>query len=455
MNANGSVSGSLTLAGVLDMPAIAAGEPELLTPSAPLEVPVRWAHVIGVPHPGNMLYGGELVLSTLAGISENHPDPAAALHEFVNDLDYVGASALMVELFSNSRHLISAIREVATEREKFQAGKLPIFLFRREVRFVRITESVQRDLMVNDLEVHSETLRLRDPLGRATTNLLDDLASSMGLLDDEASERAAALGMPSSAGLAEARDGAGHLTALIFRVDSARNVTNQHPQVLSSLIRAASHNLRLPAIVGNHSGTELAVVLSQNAPERFCAAVRDEAARRRSYEIVPNYTVGVGTVAGRERVRWSEIPAALKSAAAVADAAARLSERGSAAGRRTEIATSVRDQGFWRVADLGLAGLLVQLVPNAEASSNNAGWFLDHYLALFQGEDGQEMRDLVEAQVAVGENKTELAKRLNISRPTLYGRIQRCEEAIGGPLSGERLTILYSVLLLDRLGGSR
>ena len=452
MNANSSASASFTLEDVLDMSAIAAGEPELLTPSTPLDVPVRWAHVIGIPHPGNMLYGGELVLSTLGGIDENHPDPAGALHEFLNDLDYVGAAALMVEVFSNRRHLISAIREVATEREKFQAGKLPIFLFRREVRFVRITESVQRDLMVNDIEIHSETLRLRDPLGRATTNLLEDLSSSSGLSDDETIERAAALGLPSTAGLPEAGTGAGFLTAMVFRVDAAKHVTNQHPQVLSALIRAASHSLRLPALIGNHTGTELAVILPQNAPERFCAAVRDEAARRRSYEIVPSYTVGVGTVNGRDRVLWRDIPAAIESAAAVAEAGARLSVRRGSAGARYAPAESVREKGFWRVADLGLAGLLVQLLPPT-AAPGRADWYLDHHLALFRGEDGPEMRDLVEAYVAVGENKTELARYLNISRPTLYSRIQRCEAAIGGPLMGERLTILSSVLLLDRLGG--
>lgn len=436
------------------MSAIAAGEPELLTPSAPLDVPIRWAHVIGIPHPGNMLYGGELVLSTLGGIDENHPDPAGALHEFLNDLDYVGAAALMVEVFSNRRHLISAIREVATEREKFQAGKLPIFLFRREVRFVRITESVQRDLMVNDIEIHSETLRLRDPLGRATTNLLEDLSSSSGLSDAETIERAAALGLPSVSAPGE-KPSSGFLTVMLFRVDSARHVTNQHPQVLSALLRAASHSLHLPALVGNFSGTELAVILPQNVPERFCAAVREEAARRRSYEIVPNYTVGVGTVGGRERVRWQEIPAALRSAAAVAAAAARLSERDATSGARSELAESVREQGFWRVQDLGLAGLLVQLLPASGGVPGAAEWFLDHHLALFRGEDGQEMRDLVAAISAVGENKTELARHLNISRPTLYGRIQRCEAAIGGPLTGERLTILSSVLLLERLSGAR
>lgn len=451
MNANASASASFTLEDVLDISAIASGEPELLTPSTPLDVPVRWAHVIGIPHPGNMLYGGELVLSTLGGIDEDHPDPAGALHEFLNDLDYVGAAALMVEVFSNRRHLITAIREVATEREKFQAGKLPIFLFRREVRFVRITESVQRDLMVNDIEIHSETLRLRDPLGRATTNLLEDLASSSGLRDDEAIERAAALGIPSTVGVPEA----GFLTAMVFRVDAARHVTNQHPQVLSALIRAASHSLRLPALVGNHSGTELAVILSQNVPERFCAAVREEAARRRSYEIVPSYTVGVGTVGGRESVRWQEIPAALTSAAAVAESAARLSEQQDSSGRGYEVAASVREQGFWRVADLGLAGLLVQLLPTPGALPSKSDWFLDHHLAIFRGEDGQEMRDLIEAYAAVGENKTELARYLNISRPTLYARIQRCEAAIGAPLTGERLVILSSVLLLDRISGSR
>src|ERR1044072_7908950 len=57
----------LTLAEVLELPVVRRGLPEIVVGEGLLERELRWAHVIEMPEPDDLLKGGELVLTTGLG----------------------------------------------------------------------------------------------------------------------------------------------------------------------------------------------------------------------------------------------------------------------------------------------------------------------------------------------------------------------------------------------------
>ena len=57
----------LTLAEVLELPVVRRGLPEIATGEDELGRELRWAHVIEMPDPDDLLKGGELVLTTGLG----------------------------------------------------------------------------------------------------------------------------------------------------------------------------------------------------------------------------------------------------------------------------------------------------------------------------------------------------------------------------------------------------
>lgn len=435
----------------LELPSVAHGRPETLTPSAGLDAGIRWAHIIGQDNPGNMLQGGELVLSTLPKLTEGRQDLLMALRGYLADLDEVGAAALAIEILPDRPRLIEALRTVAAEREGQPDARqrFPLFLFSRVVRFVDITESVHRELVARQLGMRSDGTAW-DPLVSATTNLLDDLAATGGLPETEISARASALGIPADALGAEPA-----FVPLVFRADLSPGGLGSGPvrqlQALSTLVREVAAKMRVPALVGSRSDIELSVLIAHGDPARLCREISRETARRRSQEPLPRFVVGTASPACQERIRLADSPAALAGAADVTASAALLSHRLPSS---QEIPEAVQRQGYWKAADLGLRGLLVHLTTDDPAQPHSrprVGWFLEHQLAPFRGEEGQRMRDVVLALVRTGGNKAELARELSISRPTLYARIERIERAVGAPLAGETLSALHVALLLDEL----
>lgn len=446
--ASAECAGTFSVSDVLELPSLALGSPELLTPSAGLDAGIRWAHIIGQDHPGTMLQGGELVLSTLPKFTEDRQDLTEILRGYLADLDGVGAAALAVEILPDRPRLIEALRTVATEREAQPDAErhFPLFLFSQVVRFVDITESIHRELVARQLGMRSDGTTW-DPIVSATTNLLDDLAAPGGLPEPEITARATALGMPSDALGTEPS-----FLPLVIRTEPAGGMGSSGSQLqsLSVLIRETAAKLRLPALVGHRSEAELSVLIAQGDPARLCREIAREITRRRSQEALPRFTVGTAETAGRERILLSESPAGLEAAAEVAASAALLTRRFSSP---EEVRESVQLQGFWRPADLGLRGLLVHLSAGSTPhdADSPVGWFMEHQLAPFRGEEGERMREVVLALVRTGGNKAELARELSISRPTLYARIERIERAVGAPLAGETLSALHVALLLDEL----
>lgn len=121
-----------TLGEVLRLPVLAEGMPRVLAGEAGLDSPVRWVHVTELLNPADFLEGGELVLTT----GMPHPENAAELRGYVDQLSDVGAAGLIVELgyrYQKVPHeLVAACR----------ARDVPLVELARGVRFIDVTQTV-------------------------------------------------------------------------------------------------------------------------------------------------------------------------------------------------------------------------------------------------------------------------------------------------------------------------
>src|ERR687893_2124522 len=113
----------LSLADVLDLPVVRRALPEVVIGDGALGRELRWAHVIEMRDPDDLLKGGELVLTTGLGAGED-----GGL--WVASLIAQGMAALAVELGSSWREVpASVIARCA------RAG-VPLVAFHRPVRFI-------------------------------------------------------------------------------------------------------------------------------------------------------------------------------------------------------------------------------------------------------------------------------------------------------------------------------
>src|SRR3954454_13029965 len=73
---------SITIADVLRLPVIVAGQPEVVAGQPNLARPVRWVHVTELLDPASFLEGGELILTT----GMPHPEDPVLLRAYVDQL---------------------------------------------------------------------------------------------------------------------------------------------------------------------------------------------------------------------------------------------------------------------------------------------------------------------------------------------------------------------------------
>src|SRR5918999_6463357 len=66
----------LTVADVLELPVVRRGLPELIAGHDAVGRELRWAHVVEMPDPSDLLKGGELVLTTGMGAGSREADQA-------------------------------------------------------------------------------------------------------------------------------------------------------------------------------------------------------------------------------------------------------------------------------------------------------------------------------------------------------------------------------------------
>jgi purine catabolism regulator len=178
----------LTVADVLELPVVRRGLPELAAGGDALERELRWAHVLELPDPSDLLKGGELVLTTGMGAGTRE----AGQRAWIASVAEQGAAAVAVELGSTWRErLPEAVVEACAE-----AG-MPLIAFRRSVRFVEITEAVhsavvnrQFELLRRGEEIHRRFTELILH-GRGAADILAELALAVGrpvVLEDAAHE---------------------------------------------------------------------------------------------------------------------------------------------------------------------------------------------------------------------------------------------------------------------------
>ena len=165
-----------TIAEVLALPTVAAGEPQVVTGRAELQRPVRWVHVAPPSGGRRLLLGGELLLATGVG----WPADPAGLRAYVKELVGADVAGLVLELGYRYDDAPDDLAAACTE------FGLPLIVLRREVRFVSITEAVHSQI----IDSQTGALRERDRVhgvfaelnrrGCSTTYLLDEAARMLG-----------------------------------------------------------------------------------------------------------------------------------------------------------------------------------------------------------------------------------------------------------------------------------
>ena len=188
-----------SVADVLALPVVRAGEPVVLSAAHALGRSVRWAHVSELPDIGPLLRGQELILTTGVAL----PESAAGLREFVTTLHEAHVCALVVELGRRFAEVPASIVEPAEDLG------LPVIALRRPVRFVSVTEDVhalivdeQHELLRLSQEAHLEFTRMSIE-GASVQRILDTLAEMAGqavVLEDLAHRAVAYACEPGAAG---------------------------------------------------------------------------------------------------------------------------------------------------------------------------------------------------------------------------------------------------------------
>ncbi len=269
---------------------------------------------------------------------------------------------------------------------------------------------------------------------RAQSGLVDDLRA--GRVDDEAAAttRAYALGLR---------------PALVYVPITVRTrcsgstdqvaVEQRRARTLDAVVhtvRAARHTV---LTAGREDGQiDLLLAPRRATPGRdsidavlddVCQAIRQAVVRVVG---VTDCVIGVGPQSGR----LVEAAGGLAEAAHVAEVAA---------------ATPGTARSFHRAADIRLRGLvaLIRTDPRVQAFAETEL----RGLLVHRAKHGDEMFDLLMAFLEAGGNKTELANRLHLSRPTLYARLAALQRILGVDLdSAESRTSLHVAMLILKRG---
>src|SRR3954453_14985657 len=167
----------LTLAEVLELPVVRRALPEGIVGADALERELRWAHVIEMAAPSDLLKGGELVLTTGIGAGTQERDQTRWIATLVEQ----GPAAVMVELGTTWRERVPdpVVRACAD-------ADVPLVAFQPQVRFIEITEAVhaavlnrQFELLRRGEEIHRRFTELILQ-GRGVPEILAELVAAVG-----------------------------------------------------------------------------------------------------------------------------------------------------------------------------------------------------------------------------------------------------------------------------------
>ncbi|MEU1852300.1 PucR family transcriptional regulator ligand-binding domain-containing protein [Streptomyces sp. NPDC019990] len=141
-----------TVADVLALPVLAAGQPQVITGLPQLDRPVRWVHITELTDPASFLKGGELVLTTGMPL----PEDAAGVRRYVDELTDVGAAALVIELVRRYHRPPEALVQAC------HARGLPLVTLARDVNFLEVTQVVHALILGNQAEAMRRTQRIHE-----------------------------------------------------------------------------------------------------------------------------------------------------------------------------------------------------------------------------------------------------------------------------------------------------
>jgi len=156
-----STAGSLiTVKAALRLPAMRVGAPEVLAGRRHLDRPIRWVHVGAVSNIAELLKGGELLLSTGAGIGRT----VAEQRHYISGLVARDVAALVIELGQHFQTLPAAMIGHA------ETQGLPLVALHREIAFIEVTEAIHATIVSRQFAA----LRRGEEIHRRFTELMID-----------------------------------------------------------------------------------------------------------------------------------------------------------------------------------------------------------------------------------------------------------------------------------------
>lgn len=155
----------MTVAEVVALPVVQAGDPEVLSASG-WDAQIRWVHGSDLADLASLLQGGELVLTTGAALSHSP-------RKYLKGLAEAGAIGVIVELGSVVSSLPDVVGRLAEELG------LALVALHRTIRFVEVTEAVHRILVAEQYDEVAFDRRVHETF----TELSMNRASLSGIID--------------------------------------------------------------------------------------------------------------------------------------------------------------------------------------------------------------------------------------------------------------------------------
>lgn len=292
-------------------------------------------------------------------------------------------------------------------------------------KFTMVLERASQALVLHRMAERGRT----DIEHQAQAGLLEDVARERIRFEDEATARAFALGLrPASQYLPATLRVSGWASASGSDADpvSEQRRGARLLDVVTRAVKALGHtglfSLRGPG--------EIAMVLSLNTRPGGALEPLGRALRRDAERAVDAHglVLGVGT-----------------PAPGLIDAIHRITEAAHVAEAALSLPASQRV--CFRVADIRLRGLLSMLRTDPRVQRFAEGEL--RALILHDMESGDGLLDVLRGYLELGGNKSALASRLHLSRPSLYAKLNRVEQILRVDLAdGESATSLHVALLI-------
>jgi len=130
-----------TVAEILGLPVVSAGQPLVLAGSEKLDNAVRWVHVVEARDVAELLDGHELLLATGVG----WPDGEGWMAGYIAGLAAADVAGLVLELGTRYAEVPQTLVDCCIRQQ------LPLVALRRRVKFVSVTQAVHGRIMAEQM----------------------------------------------------------------------------------------------------------------------------------------------------------------------------------------------------------------------------------------------------------------------------------------------------------------